>query len=367
MHVLDPDRADEGGNPGGDQPALMMVRLATIVLASGVSSSTATAPRGGDETPEAGLRWFAPTECPEGAEVWGTAGRLLGEARGALQRVEFVGAITSIHDGYVLDVTIVIEDRIESRHVPSNDCALLGHVAALLIAIAADAVATARSVPMVTESANPSRGLPGIPTVGPSANPRPTQLDPPATTSGSAGDPIERAQRRHSVEGGVDGGLGVGLTPGIGGGVEGYIGWRFGPWRVQALGFHWFEQPQRYDDDAGIVAALSGGGIRFCFALERRWLEVPLCIGLDLAALHGTGFGTAVDAVSYADLWVGLPIGVGFRARLARSFTLGARLELVPILRQPALHLVDEGVPVEVFRAPVAGLRLVLGPSVHSR
>jgi hypothetical protein len=155
------------------------------------------------------------------------------------------------------------------------------------------------------------------------------------------------------------------MTPGIAGGLEGELAWRLGPVRLAAAGFHWFPRSTELQPQAGIQAALSGGSLRGCLAFARTRLEVPLCAGLDLAAMHGGGIGSSVQPRPVSALWVGLAAGAGVTVWVVERFALQARAEGVLGVWRPAMFLEVDGEPREVFRMPPVGVRLLVGPLVR--
>lgn len=328
---------------------------------------------------DSGVQWSAPVGCPSASDVRRDIGRLLAPSPRGLDDVRVEGRLRTRPVGYVVDLTIDVDDRVETRSLESDDCVLLARAAALLVAITVDAVATSQTVvqaagPEVGEVPEPGPAAPStpLPPKPPSQpEPTPTSRKPERTaappTEADTGPGPPRPAWRHGIEAGATGGLGIGLTPGVTGGVEGLLGWRYGPIRLRALGYHWFGRSRLLEPDAGVFAALSGGGVRACYAFAAGRLDVPVCLGPDLAALHGRGVGSAVVDRSARDLWVAAAASVGFEVDLGRRFALVSRIEAVVPVRRPALHLEGPSGPTEVFRAPAAGVRIVLGASVHSK
>jgi hypothetical protein len=172
---------------------------------------------------------------------------------------------------------------------------------------------------------------------------------------------------RGGLEASLSAGVAFELTPKTTGGVEGMVGWRYGPLRIRVLAQHWVRTTQTLEPEAGIVAGLSGAGLRTCYAVMSSRIEVPLCAGADAAALHGRGDGAQVSGRRFAEPWVAAAFEIGFEVGLKPRVSLPIRLGLVVPVVRSRVHLVRDGTPAEVFQAPVVGLRLVAGAGFRSR
>lgn len=333
-----------------------MIGVAAVALATVVLSPP--------EPASDPLDWQAPAECPSGAAVHAqldelTTGDVDFDARGTIESTE---------TGYRLTLSLNHGLQTQTRVAESPDCALLARAAALIIALDVDPIAAAeRSFTAPSQPPLP-RPLPP-PSEAPPPISAPEERDPPPRdrTPQSARATPSTPRWSHGVEGAVGIGVGFLSTPSTTAGLEGVVGWTFGPLRVRLRGEHWIRSRRMLEPGAGIQAALSGAGLRTCYApaLGRVW--TPVCIGADAAALHGRGVGDAVTSLTFAEPWVALALGLGIETRLSPRVTLPVRLELtVPVLRT-RVHLLRGGDVVEVFVAPVAGLRLVAGAGVRSK
>lgn len=291
------------------------------------------------------------------------------------------GAVTIVADGYRLQLQIRAHGQLETREVVSNDCALLARTAAIVAAITIDAVAAAQAVadadrppPQTSETVAVSQAQvaaadplqpPSPITTAPAQNTRSTNAPPPPVRNPTPRRPTHRWH--HGIEAMAAGGVGLGLVPRTAAVIEGSVGWRYGPIRVRAGGFHWFARTTELQDNAGVSASVSGGLLEGCFVVGRSRFEVPLCVGPQIAALRGRGIGGAVDPQATADTVVALAFGAGWHWRFGDRFALGARLQIAATVRRPALHLERPDGLQEIFRIPPLGFRLLLVPSVHSR
>lgn len=320
------------------------------------------------------LRWETVPGCPDRTRVGEELSTLLG-AGTQQDASEAVGRLTGDRGSYRLHLEVVVAGQREVRELRANDCTVLSRAGVLVVAVTLDALATARLVDSASEpieAAELQVSLVPEPVAAPAtgAEPRtpaaPVREESPVdvTASGPGSGPGPRAWARGATLG-VGGGVSGGLTPGLAGGLEGELGWRLGPARITAAGFHWFSRSIELQPGVGIEAALSGGSIRGCLAFERARVEVPMCMGLDLAAMHGGGIGSAVRRRDVLDLWVGASAGTGVVAWVSARIALWARADAVLSLRRTAMDLQIEGASREVFRMAPVATRLLIGPMVR--
>lgn len=322
------------------------------------------------------LRWESVAGCPEAAAIERELGALVGEGTDA---VEVTGRLRADRGGYVLQLEVARAGRREARELRANDCTVLSRAGVLVVAVTLDALGTAAVVDAIAAS---ERGVVPEPVVavgsraavelaGSDGSSSDLELD--AVPTGEIGPPPTRASasevrapaERSGVTLAASAGVSQGMTPAVAGGIEGELGWRRGPLRLAVAGFHWFSRSLEVQPGVGIEAALSGGSLRGCVAFERARLEVPLCAGLDLAAMHGGGTGSRVVRRDVGDLWVGVAGGAGLAFWPTRRLALQARVEGVLAARRAAMFLVIDDEPREVFRMAPVGVRLFVGPLVR--
>lgn len=329
-----------------------------------------------EPSPSSTVRWTTVPGCPDAGVVRERVTELLatgppGPAWAAQGTVEVVG------EKYVLHLELDIGAVQEFRQLEASDCTLLADAAALVIAVTVDAQATAAALEQESRDAPAAAEVPPKPAV-PSPTPIAPELPP---ASAAPPTPVEvrsaPATRRPlppsrvpiGVSAGLAGGMSLGVIPGISGGVEGSLGLQLGQAQLVLAGHHWFATTADAEaqPSAGIRAAASGGSIRGCYALSEGRVDIPLCGGIDLAAIHGQGQGTQVNPQSFRDLWIGATASAGVHVRLGRRFALSARADGIAALRRPAAFLSIDGEPQEVFRSAPVGLRLVAGPTFFLR
>jgi hypothetical protein len=313
------------------------------------------------------LRWDSVAGCPDAAAVARELGALVREDVGP-GTAEVEGRLAAERGAYVLRLEVAMGGRREARELRANDCVVLTRAGVLVAAVTLDALATAAAVnagaaaapePLVTVAPPTSARVDPFPRERPTSEPR--------VTTQPRSRPADRTPTRTPSGGTLAASAGVaqGMTPGVTGGLEGQLGWRRGALRLAVGGFHWFSRTAEVELEVGVEAALSGASLRGCVAFERARLEVPVCAGVDLAAMHGGGVGDAVVRRDANDLWVGVAAGAGLVFWGTRRFALQARAEGVLGARRPAMYLEIEGEPRVAFRMPPVGVRLLVGPMIR--
>jgi len=315
-------------------------------------------------------RWDPAPGCPDVASVVEQSEALL-DPREPREPVEASGQITGRPGAYALQLQIAVGARVERRQLEASDCELLTHAGVLVVAITIDALATAAARPV--ERA-PGPELPAVelppapvepPPSRPSVAPAATRPDVPAPAPSRAS--IRASTRASTLYLGLGAGLGWGLSASGTAGFEGIVGGQRGAWRLELAGYHWLSQPASLTADAGTESALSGAWIHACRVWSWRAVDLPLCAGVDLAAVHGRGVGARVEPQEVRDLWIALSAGPGLEFRPIPAFALRARIEPLVALRRPAMFLLVDGRLEQTFRMPNVGLRMVLSNFLRRR
>lgn len=325
------------------------------------------------------LDWSTAAGCPETAVLEARLDALTPEGP-IPERWSARGRIDASHDGYQLRLEVTVEGRVEQRQLRARDCAVLTEAAALMIAVTVDALAATTAVdrgsdpaappPLTRPAMPPSSFIPEPPSPSIPA-PEPASAEPSRPSQTPArDDEVVRSRERPRTRGGtigigIGGGVAVGSTPEVTGGVEGHVGWRLGPVRLIAAGYHWASTSTTLQPGVGVESALTGGLVRGCLALVRARVEVPVCVALDLGAMHGGGVGDQVRARPVRALWVGVSAGSGVTIWISQRFAFHAQGDLVLGARRPAMSLELGGERREVFRMPQVGARLLVGPLVR--
>jgi hypothetical protein len=312
------------------------------------------------------LRWESVAGCPDAVAIGRDLDALLGEGPRA-PAVEVTGRLLADRDAYVLHLEVALRGQREARELRANDCVVLARAGVLVVGVTVDALSTVAVTEELGADVPARASAVAEPPVGarpglvaerrrPAAGP-PSPRETPATSA--------KTRPPQGLTLAASAGLSQGMTPGIAGGLEGQLGWRRGALRVLVGGFHWFSRSSELRPEIGIESALSGGSLRGCIAFERVRLEVPICAGVDLAAMHGGGVGAAVQRRDVRDWWVGVAAGAGLAFWPTRRFALQARAEGVIGARRPAMFLSIDGEAQEAFRMPPVGVRFFVGPIVR--
>lgn len=305
----------------------------------------AVAPASSPEDSVFELTWSAPDACPPRADVIAEVTRLLGDLKPQEAWVSANGRVRATDEGYALILEIRSGESVGERALQGESCKEVVDAAALIMAIAIN--------PSVLERAS-----------GPAPVPDPREDPEPASDADAepvtVPSPPLPAPRRPAFVVRAGAGAGAFLLPGPTGTVAVAVGVVGRFWRVEAEGAYWFAREVTRADDVGGRFQLGWAGVRGCGAPERGDFEFPLCAGIDLGAMRGTGLGDALASVrSRNAIWLAVRGGPSlvWRGNEWVGFWLAAD-GIVPVLR-PRFDIQPSG--REVFRVNPAGLQVQLG------
>lgn len=315
--------------------------------------------------PDPPFEWSGAKGCPSEAAVRRELRALLPDIDSLALETSFSARVQATPHEFVL--VLRSSDASEPpRQLSANDCAALASAVVLVIAIELDALgATARLEHVRPGSATspaeptttpepPELALGAIVAqparVAPSPEPPiepPTEVDPPTTV------PPKRAPIQGFVR--VHGGAGVTGLPRAGSLVGGAVGLGSTRARIELLGDFQPRQRIHYPESTeGAWLRLWAGSLRGCPLLYLGPLEVPLCAGLWLGALHGEGIGIRPSR-RVTDLWMTLELHGAVVWSPTARVALRAGVGVTAALRRPSFLL--RGRPL-LFRAPPLGVRL---------
>ena len=253
------------------------------------------------------------------------------------------GVVEPLDGGYELRLTVRTSSGATERILAAEDCGELGAAAALVLAVALDPFRIPEPpAPVLDPEPEPPEPEPPSPAVAP----MPTGDVPPAPP-----------RTRPPVRGGVvvAGLAGRGISPRVDGRLQ--IGGVLDvAWlRLEVLGFHAFKQRIAYDATPGVGADISGfgGSVRVGPRVPLGPVELACPIGVELAAVRGSGFGARRNWRDSQLRWGGL-IAPALRVSLGRHFAVGADVELDVAARRPAFAVDTLGA---VYRTPRLGVR----------
>lgn len=312
--------------------------------------ATSLAPTSSSPTAD-NIHWRAPAACPTRSELLAAIAADLGRPLAAADATTLTARATAKRrpDGR-WQLSLILEPRAAapgSRTMIADDCALLVDAAALMIAAAIDP-----DLGTSTPTATPTNRDPAdIPLAIAAPEPSPAAPPPPAPKPSIT--PTRRPRLRATLAASAT--LDTGALPRPAGGLQLRAGLLTRRLRVELGAVHWFTQRARISDTtASAELRLTAAQLQACPRLTHRRLEVPLCAGLELGAMHGAGHGLAVTSsdrrpwlAALADarlLWAPRP-------RLA----LGVELGLAVPLLATRFHV--GGVPGDLHRAAPAAFR----------
>lgn len=354
--------------------------------------------------PEPGLsvQWDAPAGCPDGAVVRARVVRLVGEEAARKARLTARAAVRAEGGRWALELELAGETGAGKRSLSAGRCEELAGAAALVIAIAVDPRAVLAGAEVggpapadgggagAEDMAGETGVVPAAPGAVEAAGPRDvaggTGGGPPApgrdAGASEAAGPVDMAKRSG------DGGPGA---PAVGPdevvpetGAKGQVaargsGLRFGLRAAAGVGFaRILPGPSAA---VGLTLSLAGRGwraefggvyappvvggsaqiggvfqlgaveLRGCPALRRGRFELPLCVGLQLGAMQGSGRGSGLTATYTArSLWLAATLGGALAWRPRERFGLWLQVDAIGALVRPSFVTVGGATVHEAAR-----------------
>ena len=284
------------------------------------AAAVVVAPSAGRAAERFSLAWDAPSECPNEAAVRAAVHRWLDlapdmppdrldtaavEATARIGRVDARGSEGS-GQGWQLHLTLVSRSGRQEETLVTERCDSIVELVALKVALAADPAGFARSLA--------DRARPGGP-----ETPSPP---PPAL-----------ALRAVS-------GIGAGVLPGTAVAIAAIASYGSDSWRVEAGGQYWFARPATYAElpAVGAQIGLLAGLARACLLPTLGRVVLPICAGIELGEMHGTGFG--VDQTKTSDqIWAAMTFGPALRWRVVGPVALWLEGDALVALNRPQFHM----------------------------
>ncbi|HWB74783.1 MAG TPA: hypothetical protein VG755_07500 [Nannocystaceae bacterium] len=298
------------------------------------------------------VRWVAPAECPDVAEVQALVDRRIGRplAEGELA---IDGRVEADGDAYRLELVLARDGAQQSRVIEATECGALARVTALVAGLAVDAVAIAEQERAVLVPAP-------VATAPQTAEPRaPTRAhDSVAVVSNDrVRSPAPRRPQLQLLLA-IVGGIERGAMPSVTGGIDVAIGVRARGFRVELAGT-WLGPRRREITGAAVNVQLGTVAVRGCPELALARVSVPLCVGVEVGAMRGAG-ELARFASTEHGLWVAPTIGTGVRVGRGRVAFVG-RGEVAIAAQRPAFDVDGTTRPIGVFLPAPVSARLWLG------
>jgi len=332
---------------------------AASVMAISLMSATAfAAPQGID------LRWEAPAACP-GRQVVAadlsalSAGTVVAVPPGDAGTVATV-VVETRDSGFAMTLTMDTSGSPFERELSSSRCEILARAAALIVVVEVAPVEAAQQLyePNDIEPGAATETFETRVNVVPTAWPIPR----------SERKQLESTPRRpleHRAILALWGGLAVNVVPNTSGLLGGELGWQVRTFSLTLAGWHTFAATRPLSEGVAIQASLSGGGLRAAWNPHVGSLVLRLGVGAEAAVLEGIGVGGGVQGRPTQNFWFAMTpfLGIAWPAR--SRIRILAQVESPIAVWRPGLHLNGTDGPESAFRAPPAGIRVIVGPQLR--
>lgn len=304
-----------------------MLGLGTVA----VIGALGTTPAAEAPAPSSGvvLEWTAPEGCPTGEHVQAWLDRALADSPADPAGMAARATVQTSADGRLtLDLTLTRSGAEAGRRVmEASDCGELAKAAVLIVALAVDPDATVETLPeeadappepepeppevqtpeVPAEPERPAESPPAEPEPKPEPEPEPPAEPIPAD---QPPPPDRTAPPDGSIHVGLraQGAAGLSVLPSPTAAVS-LMAAIWGPrWRAELGATVWTPVDSRPDGTAGGRIHQWTIDARGCGVLRPGPLELPLCGGLDVGAVHGIGRGV-LDPRRVASLRLAVALG----------------------------------------------------------
>ena len=296
------------------------------------------------------LEWRAPAECPAGKTVEREVSRLLGGAPAALP-LTAVAEVTHDDARWRVQLRTRSAENTGDRAIESDSCGELADATALVLAMAIDParVAATRAAPVASA---PDAGIDPLTSVKvtPPSTPATAPPTPAATEPPSAPPRPPPPRKTFAIGPYLLGDVGTLPNPGVGPALA--FAWTPGALRIQLKALFFPANTARLPFSRGGTFELFGADASGCYEVLLGVFELGPCLGVELGALKGTGFGVNKQTPALA-FWAAPSVGGAFAWRIGSSFAL--RLELAALFPLQRPEFVLDGVGVVHRPAAVLG------------
>lgn len=292
------------------------------------------------------LSWAAPEGCPTEQTLQSAIDRYLGGAGLNLAReVQADAKVTALEaGGYRLALVVETGGGTSVASIDAERCELLVKAAALKIAVTVDPLAVLDSVE-------------AEPRPEPQPEPEPEPEPPPEPEPEPEPQPEPEPEPKIGGAVAIQGLASYGILPNFGAGVGLSAAIVFERWRFEAAGAYWPPRAERVDlaNDIGGNFMLGTAALRGCPEPKYKKVEFPLCLGVELGAMRGAGFGVP-DATVASRLWAAALLGLGVTWAFTDHLAVGARIEAVVALARPEFSIEGAGLLHQAAPAAPRGL-----------
>lgn len=358
------------------------IGFAVLAGALGLPAAVEVSPEGtGTQGP---LDWSSPAACPDALTIQHRVEHFMARPW-AGEQVRARGQIAATETGWTLTLDLETGGVRDTRVLSDVDCEVLAEGAALMIAMAIDPDSVARvqaeeraAEERQADVAEPAAAGTQVPeparepepeaeAAPPVARDEPTRIEPktqPRRSSteclpgrtGLRSDPAVLRPRCGALAAAAGGQYGP--LPGFGPGVGGRAAILWPRLRLELAAMHWFSRSARVAGDLGGDLRLTAATVSACGRLGVRRIELPMCGGMELGAMHGRGVNVdrpATDRVFWSAVVLGPRVGWSPVRRFAIS---GQADALIPLARY---RFQVRGLGEDVYAVPPVGVRVVAG------
>jgi hypothetical protein len=314
------------------------------------------------------FEWSAPAGCPAAAAVRKSLAELIELDRARWDRFESIrGRVSRGSTGWQLELRFAARARTQTRRFEARDCADLGELAALTLALALDPDSQGwqslerqgladTGFEHSTDADAGDVGAAPLSTPTPSSDPLVSRNTAPEDEAPALGPAVNGAASRTHLEIGAGGVLDPTTLGAASFGASVWADASRGRWSAGAYG-DWLPFGSVGVASRDVTFALAVAGLRACYASSPglRW-----CPELEVGVLSASG-SELEDGRSVRDLWLAPGGSAELTVPAAGALSLVARISLVaPLLR--GRYLVNEDEPLH--QPPALALRLTLGVSL---
>lgn len=360
------------------------LRWRALAIVGALVASMGFAPAQADEGWR--LEWQAPATCPAKAQLEARLTDHLGGPPDSVN-LQVEGSITRAGERWQLDLEARRGQAFQHRTLRHSDCAVLTEAAAVLVALAIDPASATidRSLATLLKTATTTTGeKPGDPSTPPEQpKPPPTEPAPEASEAPApvavAASPPEKSvpapklepntptpKRRVFAALRLNGGIAYGLRTQVNGGLYGTVAVGLGKLaRVEAAGSYWRlnSGAESSQQGAGANVFLGSGMLRGCVVPGRKWLEVPVCGGIELGSIRAVGPGIP-ESRQGGQLWSAVVIGPALAFVPIPQLAIWLATDGHIALTRPSFRIAPTG---EMWRAGGFDFRATLGLEVRFR
>ena len=320
-----------------------------LLAGLGLSLSIGLAPA--EVLPSVEVEWSAPPECGTRDAVIAQTEALLGRPLGHPDdpelelRAEVSGDANS---GYQLQL-VFIQPVVRQRVLVAETCVELQAAVSTILAVTLDPLATLNEPEPEPEPQTPPEPRAELELPTEPEPQTPPEPEPPFVS--------DEARVRGFVR--VAGGLTYPILPQVAGGPAVAIGLGWRALRAELVGSLWLSGQVRYPLTPEVGAQFMLGWVtpRVCVAPRAGPLHIPLCAGVELGGVRGTGFGTP-DARSRTLAWIAIEAGAALEMELNDQLALWLGVDAIAPLTRPGFSFAGLG---ELHRVPGIAFAALLG------